>query len=62
MARPTAPFPLPSSSTDSLSAMDDIFNVDPVTRSDSGNGGGGGGGGSGGRSNSRRRRRDEEGR
>ena len=52
---------------DSLSAMDDIFNVDPVTRNDSGGGGGSGsggggssGGGGGGRSNSRRRRRDDD--
>ena len=35
VARPTAPFSIPSSGTDSLSAMDDIFNVDPMTRTDS---------------------------
>jgi len=49
VARPTAPFALPTSGTDSLSAMDDIFNVDPVSRSEA----------SSDRS-SRRRRREEE--
>lgn len=49
VARPTAPFSLSSTGADSLSAMDDLFNVDPMTKNE----------GSGERP-SRRRRREED--
>jgi len=49
VARPTAPFSLSSTGADSLSAMDDLFNVDPMTKYE----------GSGERP-SRRRRREED--
>ena len=50
VARPTAPFVFPTGGTvDSMSAMDDIFNVDPVSRSENSSERG-----------NRRRRRDEE--
>ena len=37
VARPTAPFSLSSTNTDSLSVMDELFNVDPLAKSESGN-------------------------
>merc|ERR1719342_1115844 len=49
VARPTAPFSLSSTNTDSLSVMDELFNVDPLAKSESGND-----------RSSRRRRREEE--
>merc|ERR1719320_1130517 len=49
VARPTAPFNLSSTGADSLSAMDDLFNVDPMTKNE----------GPGERP-SRRRRREED--
>ena len=49
VARPTAPFSLTPSSNDSLSVMDDLFNVDPLARSEAG-----------GERSGRRRRREEE--
>ena len=72
VARPTAPLPLTLTAgggggggTDSLSAMDDLFNVDPMMTARPPHDGGGGGGTnpmdrpSGGVGGSRRRRRDD---
>ena len=36
VARPTAPFSLSSTNTDSLSVMDDLFNVDPLAKNEAG--------------------------
>ena len=49
VARPTAPFSLTSTGADSLSAMDDLFNVDPMTKSEGAN-----------ERPNRRRRREED--
>ena len=50
VARPTAPFSLSSTANDSLSVMDDLFNVDPLTKNEAG----------GDRPSRRRRRMDED--
>ena len=49
VARPTAPFSLSSTANDSLSVMDDLFNVDPLTKNENN-----------GDRPSRRRRREED--